>query len=201
MPEAALRRYSFEEYLNLEESSETKSEYFDGHILAMAGGTLRHGALQTRVSVLLGQQLLDGPCVLYSSDVRVRVLATGLATYPDLSVVCGPVLRDPRSKVTATNPTVLVEVLSPGTEPSDRGEKFDHYQQIPSLREYVLISTKLQKVEVYHRNDDGSWRYTRAGPGQVSRIEAIDATLSVDTLYRGIPDDDPVDTEQDNTAG
>lgn len=192
----ALRLYSFEEYIALEELSDEKNEYFDGHILAMAGGTPRHGALQARTALLLGQQLLRGPCLPYAADLRVRIQATGLATYPDLSVVCGPLLRDPSNKNTAINPTVLVEVLSPKTERYDRGEKFDHYQQIPSLKEYVLVSTRTEKVEVFHRNDDGSWRYTRAGPGEIARIEAIGASLVVDDLYEGIPEEPEEDADK-----
>lgn len=192
----ALRLYSFEDYIALEELSEEKNEYFDGHILAMAGGTPRHSRLASRVNFHLERQFEKGPCATYTSDLRVRVQATGLATYPDLSVVCGPLLRDPSNKNTALNPTVLVEVLSPKTERYDRGEKFDHYQQIPSLKEYVLVSTRTEKVEVFHRNDDGSWRYTRAGSGEIARIEAIGATLSVDDLYEGIPEEPEEDADK-----
>lgn len=200
MAEAALRRYSFEEYISLEELSEEKHEYFDGHILAMAGGSIKHSRLCSRVGSLLDRQLEKGPCRTYNSDLRVRVLATGLATYPDLTVICGSPQRDPNSRNTAVNPSLLVEVLSPRTERYDRGEKFDNYQQIPSLRTYVLVYTRQEKVEVFDRNDDGSWRYRRSGPGGVVQLDAIGATLSVDALYDGLPEDDSDDAEEASRA-
>ena len=123
--------------------------------------------------------------------LRVRVLATGLCTYPDLSIICGPLARDPEDRNTVTNPTVLVEVLSPSTELYDRGQKFEHYQKIPSLQDYVLVSVQMAKIEVYSRNHDGSWRYTLSGPGEVAQIPSVGVTLQVDALYEGIPEAPP----------
>ena len=201
MAEAALRRYTFEEYIALDEVSEEKHEYLDGRILLMAEdrnpeleeSSSRHSAMQSRIAMLLGQQLPGGARLLYTAGPRVRVLATGLVTYPDITVICGPLLRDPGSTNAATNPTVLVEVLSPRTERYDLGEKIVHYQQIPSLKEYVLVFMRLQKVEVFHSNGDGSWRHKSTGPGGGARIDAIGATLTVDELYEGMPDDDGID--------
>ena len=191
MAEAALRRYSFHEYIAEEEASEEKHAFFDGQILAMAGGSMRHSRLGLRAGSLLDRQLENSTCRTYNSELRVRVLATGLATYPDLSVICGPPVRDPANRPTAVNPILLVEVLSPRTERYDRDEKFDHYQQLPTLKEYVLISTRQEKVEVFHRNEDGSWRYTRSGPGEIAHLGAIGATLVLEELYRDLPDDEP----------
>jgi Uma2 family endonuclease len=191
MAEAALRLHSFAEYLALEEASLEKNEYFDGQILAMSWGTPAHYWMALQVGAELKQALRGKPCAAFNTDLRVRVLATGLCTYPDLSVICGPLSFDPDDRNTVTNPTVLVEVLSPSTERYDRGEKFEHYQKIPSLQDYVLVSVQTQKVEVFGRNADGSWRYTRSGPGEVAQVPSVGVALSVDALYDGMPVDRP----------
>src|SRR5262245_27364554 len=114
-------RYAWHEYLALEAASNVKHEYLDGQIYAMAGGSPEHSALQLAVPTLLLAQLRTGRCRAHGSDLRVRVLATGLATYPDVTIICGPRELDPEDKNSVTNPTVLVEVLSTSTEDYDRG--------------------------------------------------------------------------------
>src|SRR5262249_23805624 len=131
--------HTFAEYIALEAKSGTKHEYVNGEIFAMAGGTLEHGRLCANVIRVLGTALLGRPCITFTADVRVRVLATGLCTYPDGSVVCGRIELDPEDKNTLTNPIVLVEVLSDSTESYDRIEKQAHYRLIPSLRDYLLV--------------------------------------------------------------
>jgi Uma2 family endonuclease len=134
-------RYSYAEYLAYERDSGLKHEYDDGEILAMAGGSRRHNALASRVSGAIESGRQAG-CVAFQSDQKVRVLATGRATYPDASLVCGAIQGDPADPAgsTITNPTLIVEVLSPSTEQDDRGSKWQHYQQLTSLHEYVLFS-------------------------------------------------------------
>ena len=126
-----------------------------------------------------------GPCRVYSSDLRVRALATGLATYPDVTVVCGEVERDPESPATVVNPRVVVEVLSEGTEAYDRGQKLDHYRRIPSLAAVVLVSHRTPAIEVWERTSEGAWRRREFGAGQAAEIEALPARLSVDEVYQG----------------
>jgi Uma2 family endonuclease len=122
-------------------------------------------------------------CQVFTSDLRVRVVETGLATHPDVSVFCGSLTRDPEDKNTATNPVVIVEVFSPSTERYDRDEKFSHYRRIPSLASYVLISQEEQRLEVFSRNSDGSWtlRETRQG---AAHLAEIGCTLPIDAVYR-----------------
>ena len=114
--------------------------------------------------------------------------ATGLATYPDVTVICGPLERDEESRETILNPTVLVEVLSGGTERYDRGEKFRHYKQIPTLQEYVLLSQKETLVEVWRRKGD-AWTQQEAKAGERLEIESIDCELVTDELYQGVFDE------------
>ena len=149
--------YTFRQYLSLEKASNVKHEYLAGQIYAMAGGTPEHAALQGAVHGLLFPQVRAGRCRAHGSDLRVRVLATGLDTYADVAIVCGPRELDPEDKNAVTNPTLLVEVLSPSTQDYDCGEKFAHYKRIPSLRQYVLVSPDEHRVEVWTRDDEGAW--------------------------------------------
>jgi Uma2 family endonuclease len=176
-------RYSLADYLSVEEMSAVKHEFLDGEIFAMAGGTPEHAAISAAVLMLLGSQLRGKPCRAYSSDLRIRVLTTGLATYPDAAVICGEATRDPTSPTHVTNPTVVVEVLSPGTADYDRGEKREHYQQIPSLREYVLVEQDQCCIELHVRQDDGTWRISFHRTGDVAQLPSIAAQLVVDELY------------------
>lgn len=179
-----MHQYTYREYLALEEVSTVKHEFLDGEIYAMAGGTVMHAGLAVMVSSALQQQLRYGSCRVFSSDLRVRVLATGLATYPDVTVVCGDLEIDPDNADTVTNPSVVIEVLSDSTEKFDRGLKLRHYQQIPTLGAVVLVAQREQRIEVCSRQADGTWVARTSGPGQTAEIPAIDCTLAVDDVYR-----------------
>jgi Uma2 family endonuclease len=181
---ASSRHYTFEDYLSVEEMSAVRHEFLDGEIFAMPGGTPEHAALSAAVVVLLGTRLEGRPCRPYSADLRIRVVATGLATYADATVICGDPIRDPASPTHVTNPGVIIEVLSPSTEAYDRGEKREHYQQIASLREYVLVAQDHPELEVYSRVTGGSWRRSVHGPGQVVDLPSIGVRFTVDELYR-----------------
>lgn len=179
-------RYTWHDYLLLARSSNIKLEFFDGEIFAMAGGTPEHSALAMAVGIALGGQLEGRPCRVYNSDLRVRVLATGLGTYPDVTVVCGPPEYDPDDRDTITNPTVLIEVLSNTTEEYDRGKKFDSYQQIPALREYVLVSQRERLLEVFRRGEGGEWSRLEARTHAAIQVESICCELQVDRIYAGL---------------
>jgi Uma2 family endonuclease len=176
-------RHSFADYLDIEEMSVVKHEYLDGEIYAMAGGTPEHAALCAALIMLLGSQLRNGPCRVYTSDLRVRVSATGLATYPDASVVCGELVRDPESRTHVTNPSVLFEVLSRGTEDYDRGKKREHYQQIASLHTYVVIAQDLRHVEIWQRRDERTWDHRVLGAGDAIDLAPLDCRVPVSELY------------------
>lgn len=183
----ARHHYSYAEYLAYEGDSGMKHEYDNGEIVAMAGGSRRHNALASRISAALENGRRPG-CIAFQSDQRVRVLATGRATYPDASVVCGPIEGDPAdpAAATITNPTLIVEVLSPTTEQDDRGDKWQHYQQLPSLQEYVQVSQSRPRVEHYRRLASGGWEYHDATTGVVQL--ASGAVLDLARLYEQLPD-------------
>ena len=176
-------RYSFEDYLAVERASTIRHEYLDGEIYAMAGGTPEHAALSMAVGTALSNSLRGGPCRVFSSDLGVRVRATGLATYPDATVVCGSVERDPESRFAVTNPSVLVEVTSEATEDYDRGEKLEHYQQIPALRACVFVSHREARIDVIYRMDNGNWGRAVAGAGESAELPGIGCSLEVDAIY------------------
>ncbi len=184
-PAQSRHHYSYEEYLALESDSEIKLEYDDGEIYAMAGGSLRHSALASRISAALEYSRPAG-CIAFQSDMRLRVLATGRAAYPDASMVCGPIELDPADSQgrTIANPSLLVEVLSSSTEQVDRGDKWADYQRIPSLQEYVLVSQH-PRIEIFRRLPSGTWEYFEVSEGTVTL--ASGATLDLATLYGGLP--------------
>jgi Uma2 family endonuclease len=175
-------RYSFAEYLGLEASSNVKHEYLDGQIYGIAGGTPEHAALTAAVSGLLFAQLRGGRCRAHNADLRVRVLETGLATYPDVTIVCGPRTLDPEDPNAVTNPTLIVEVPSRSTEEYDRGDKFEHYKRIASLQQYVLVAFREREIEVWSRDASG-WEKTVARAGEVAALASIGAELNVTEVY------------------
>jgi len=176
-------RYTLRDYLDIEELGVVRHEFIDGEIVAMAGGTPEHAALAGAVGAALGAQLGEGPCRVYSADLRIRVLATGLATYADASVICGPVERDPESPTHVTNPVVIVEVLSASTEDYDRGEKWEHYRRIAALRHYVLVAQDVARIEVWSRKEGDDWQHSTLARGDILALPAVDVTLDVDRIY------------------
>jgi Uma2 family endonuclease len=162
-----------------------KHEYLDGEIYAMAGGSPEHALLSVAIASSLRAQLEGKPCRVFSSDLRVRVVATGLATYPDVTVICGPLSRDEASRETILNPILVVEVLSGGTERYDRGEKFEHYKRIPTLQEYVLVSQKEPVLESWHLVQD-TWSRSEARAGGRLALQSVGCELVVDELYRDV---------------
>jgi Uma2 family endonuclease len=150
-----------------------------------AGAQARHAELATAVAAELRAQALSCGCRVFSADAKVRVLATGLATHPDGSVVCGAVARDPEDDNAMTNPVLLVEVLSDSTERYDRGEKADHYRRIPSLKDDVLVSQHTARIEIHSREGD-HWVLRVAGPGGSVPLTAMPGAPAVDRVYQGV---------------
>lgn len=176
---------SYADYVALERAAEAKHEYVDGRVYAMAGGTPEHARLAQAIGGELRQALRGRPCATFSSDLRVKIVATGRATYPDVTVVCGPLERAPDDDAAVSNLAVIVEVLSDTTETDDRSEKWAHYQRIPSLREFVLVSQKRARIEVYSRDPSSPdvWRYRDHGPGATVQLPSLDVTFALDDVY------------------
>lgn len=160
----AVHRFSVEEYYDREEDEVYKSEFYDGEIFAMAGGTAEHSLIAASLIGPLCSRLKSKACMPFDSNLRIRVPATGLVTYPDASVFCKKLVFDPQDKrqQTAINPTVVFEVLSKSTESYDRGKKAENYRQLDSLKAYVLVSQTSPHIELYERHGDGFWFLTEA---------------------------------------
>jgi Uma2 family endonuclease len=176
-----------EEYLRLERAANYKSEYLGGEIFAMAGGSANHSVIAANTIRELGNRLGGKECLPYTSDLRIRISATGLYTYPDVSVVCGSRKYADEGDDTIVNPALNVEVLSDSTEAYDRGTKFAHYRRIPSLREYVLISQSRPTVEVFSRQTDGTWLLTPvSGLDSAVRLPALDVEIRLGEIFLGV---------------
>lgn len=178
-----------EDYLTQERSAEFKSEYYNGSVYAMAGASRKHNQITSNLVVILGGQLASKPCGVYANDMKVRTLTadTNKYSYPDVVVTCGDEKFEGEKDEVLLNPQIIVEVLSDSTEAYDRGLKFFHYQQIPSLQDYLLISQKDIRIEHYQRRSDNQWIYSEYHtPDDVLTLSHIDCTLSVAEVYRRV---------------
>ena len=175
-----------EEYLAFERKATTKHEYLNGQIVAMSGASFAHNFLTMNTANQLYNQLIGGECQVATSDMRVKVTQIDSYFYPDVVVVCGEPRAEDDTFDTLLNPTVVVEVLSPSTETYDRGEKFEHYQQIASLKEYVLISQDKIRVKHYRRQET-EWLQTEfQGLEDVLYLLSIGCELRLQDIYRRV---------------
>lgn len=170
------------EFLGWERQQPTKHEYFQGEVFAMAGGSPRHNALCSSMSARLQEALRAGPCNVFTSDQRVSMDAGERYVYPDITVVCGPLILHPGTSDVLENPTILVEVLSSSTEQYDRGLKWEAYQRLPSLSDYVLVSQNEARIEHFRRESSGSWVYRSAvAEGRITLTNG--ATFDVNAVF------------------
>jgi len=181
------------EYLAFERTQEYKSEYWAGQVLAMAGASERHNLIETNVIIALGSQLRGKSCKVYPSDMRVKVPATGLYTYPDVTVMCGKAQFEDIDRDTLLNPTVIVEILSKSTENYDRGKKFQNYRTLESLTEYVLIAQDAVHIEHYIRQPDNQWLLSEAKDlSAVVDLPTIQCTLALIDVYDKVDIEPPL---------
>ncbi len=184
-----------EQYLALDEATDGNYEFYDGYVVMlrppssayderamfdMAGGSLAHAALCVRLGGMLDQALADGPCMAYSSDVKLKVGTTRHYFHPDVSVAC-----ESHAGNLLTDPVVVIEVLSPATEKRDRGAKFAVYKTLPSVQEYVLIGSEAQEIIVYRR--ESNWRPYHYRSGDLVELTSIGFSFPFDAVYRRIP--------------
>ncbi|MBZ5725206.1 MAG: Uma2 family endonuclease [Acidobacteriia bacterium] len=172
------------EYLERERKAERKSEYYKGEMFAMAGASPRHAEIVTNLVAEFRQRLKTKPCKVYSTDVRLRVTPTGLYTYPDVIVVCGPPQFADDQKDTLLNPTVIVEVLSVSTKDYDRGRKFDHYRTLPSLMEYLTVAQDVPHIQLWARQKENGWLLSDFDEaGQIMPLRSIECDLPLAEVY------------------
>lgn len=184
MTVAVAELISPQEYLELERKSLTKHEYIAGRMVEMAGASEEHNTIVSNVIITIGYQLRHRTGKAYPSDMRVRVPATGLYTYPDITVVAEQPLLEDNERDILLNPTIIIEVLSSSTESYDRGEKFQSYRTIDSLREYLMIAQNRHHIEHYVRQADGQWLFSEATALAASiHLPSIDCELPLTDVY------------------
>jgi Uma2 family endonuclease len=175
------------EYLAHERLAEIKSEYYDGETFAMAGGSEEHSLIAVNVITELNLQLRERPCKVYTSDMRIQVAEQGPYAYPDVTVVCGEARFADAEVDMLLNPTAIVEVLSPTPEAWDRGGKFERYQQMASLQEYVLIAQDRPRVERFARQAEGQWLLVvSTGLDAAVSLSSIGCDLTLADIYRKV---------------
>ena len=182
------KQYSLAEYAALEQSTGVRHEYYRAEVFAMAGASEAHSKIGVNLSYLLRGKLLGSKCFPHASDMRIKIKATGLYTYPDCMVVCSPVEKANEQGVEAVlNPRVIFEVLSKSTEAYDRGVKFHQYQTIPSLQEYLLVSQTERLIERFVRQPDGTWILsTFSGEAAVCELTSLGCELALRDVYADV---------------
>ncbi len=184
MQKPAKKYFTREEYLAFEETAEYKSEYYRGEIFAMAGASIDHNRIVSNLNMNLNQRLLKKNCEAFMSDMRLQVEPKDLFTYPDIMVICGkPQFYENRND-TITNPLIIFEILSESTKNYDRGEKFEFYRAIPTLKEYVIIDQYKIHVEQFSIGDAGKWVLTEYNDiHNELKLATVDLTIPLETIY------------------
>lgn len=187
MASAAVPYLTPEQYLEIERTSEVRSEYLHGEMFAMSGTSFNHNRVVRNTDRLLGQRLEGSGCDVFVIDIKVHVPATGLYTYPNIVVACRPIQALDKHQDTLTHPLLIVEVLSPSTRNYDRGEKFRHYRSIPSFREYLLLAQDEIRAEHHLRQADGSWLFREfTGASDVVHLASINCDVTLAAIYRDV---------------
>jgi Uma2 family endonuclease len=176
-----------EEYLALERAAENKSEYYQGEIIPMAGASRRHNLIVGNIYASLHGQLRKRDCEVYASDMRVKVRATGLHTYPDVIITCGALEFEDDAIDTLLTPTVIVEVLSKSTKAYDRGDKFEHYRAIDSLTDYIMVAQDKPLIEHFARQPDNFWLFSETRMlDQTVRLASVGCELRLADIYEKV---------------
>ena len=176
--------YSIQEYLEMEKDSFEKHEYYKGEIFAMAGAGPRHNVISVNIITALANALKGKSCQPYGSDMRIHIPENSLFTYPDISIICGEIITSKENEETVTQPTVIIEILSPATKNYDRGEKFMLYRAIPALKEYILIDSESIHAEHFAINKEGLWQLKEHNnPEEKISIETVNIQLMMQDVY------------------
>ncbi|MEZ4527439.1 MAG: Uma2 family endonuclease [Desulfobacterales bacterium] len=177
-------QYTREEYLMMEESADDKSEFYQGEIFAMSGGSRNHSVICTNLIRRIGESLDDKDCILFDGNMKVDIPKADAFVYPDISMVCGDIeFFEDRTDI-IRNPVLIIEVLSPATQSFDRGEKFSYYRTLASVREYVLISQHQPLIEVFYKHNENQWLYTVAkGTDDSIMLRTVPCRIFLKDIY------------------
>jgi len=181
------RKLTVYEYFALEEKAERRSEFFDGEMFMMAGASREHNFLSRNFTAEIHTRLRGSSCQVFVSDLRLKVDATGLYTYPDLAIVCGTPEYAPENRNTLTNPKVVIEILSDSTERYDRTTKFRHYRQIPTLMEYLLVAQDEALIHRYLRTESSDWLLAEiVGMDEMFIVNSVPLSIPMRDIYTGV---------------
>ncbi|MEO6733360.1 MAG: Uma2 family endonuclease [Ferruginibacter sp.] len=187
MATPVLNYISEQEYLEAERKALEKHEYYKGEIFAMSGASFLHNKIFSNLFGGLASKLKGKSCVPYGSDLRIHIPSNSLYTYPDISIICGEIEPTDDQFDTATNPSVIVEILSPSTKDYDKGSKFTLYRNIETLKEYILVDSTSISVEKFIRNPDNSWVLTEYKLlTDIFVISTVDITITLSDIYEGV---------------
>ncbi|MCK9209412.1 MAG: Uma2 family endonuclease [Ignavibacteriaceae bacterium] len=176
-----------EEYLEIERKAGFKSEYFNGEMFALAGAGKTHNKISSNLIINIGAHLKNKSCLIYGSDMKVKIKSSGLYTYPDISVVCGDEKFEDDESDILLNPKLVIEILSESTESYDRGKKFEHYRTLESLQEYVLVSQEKPKVEQFLKQPDDKWLYSEVnGIDSIVPLSSIECEIDLKEIYHKV---------------
>ncbi|HRH48090.1 MAG TPA: Uma2 family endonuclease [Panacibacter sp.] len=181
------QKFSIEDYLEIENTSIEKHEYYKGEIFAMSGAKMPHNDISKNLSGNLYVKLKGKKCQSYGSDVRIHIESNTLFTYPDISIICGDVVTRNNDDYNVLNPTVIIEILSPSTKNYDRGEKFKLYRDIPTLKEYILVDSESIHIEVFRLNENNHWELEEYNSTEnLLHIKAINENILISEIYEGV---------------
>ncbi|MGD9974735.1 MAG: Uma2 family endonuclease [Desulfatirhabdiaceae bacterium] len=187
--------FTKEEYLEMEERNEFRSEYFAGEIFAMAGGSPDHSTICFNMIGELRDPLRRKRCRGFESNMKLEISQADAIVYPDVMVICDKIERTDHRSDVIKNPILIVEVLSPSTESFDRGKKFEYYRTLPSLQEYVMISQDAPLVEAYHKQDDRNWLFSvSSGREETVVLQSLECEIRLTDIYQHVEFSQPPKT-------
>ncbi len=185
--QSAINIFTVEEYLELEQTSEIRHEYLAGQVFAMSGGSKEHNTISLNIASRLRSHLRGGSCSVFMADMKVNIQLTSqnksIFYYPDIVVSCD---SDDKDRFSLNYPCLIIEVLSPSTETTDKREKLVNYRTLESLQEYVLVSQDKIKVEVYRKDNQGNWLMQTLGKDDELRLDSINLTLTMPQIYEDV---------------
>ena len=186
IPVFGKQKVTIEEYLQMEEASDQKHEYYKGEVFAMSGAKVPHNIISRNLLIALGLKLKGKNCQPFGSDQRVHVEKNSLFTYPDISVVCGKLETRNEDNWNLTNPALIFEILSPSTKNYDRGEKFMLYRDIASLKEYILIDSETIHIESFRLNANRHWELEEYwNISEILEMPSINVSIALQDIYEG----------------
>jgi Uma2 family endonuclease len=177
-------KFTVQEYLELERNSAEKHEFYRGEIFDMSGASSRHNIIAVNLTVTLGNALKGNPCRPYGSDMRINIPENSLFTYPDISIICGDIVSSPQDEETATQPIIIIEILSPSTRQYDSGGKFKLYRDIPSLKEYLLVDSESINTEAFRINERKQWELQEyKSIADILTFPSLNIQVSLEDIY------------------